>query len=85
MGSEERTVHAAMKVEEIKAALSTVTSAAAENLPLTTVTLCTAWVGSPNVHRVTARASDDRLRRAAILHTIKLLARDTENAGRGQA
>jgi hypothetical protein len=50
--------------------------AAAEDLLLTIVTLCHAWVSSPNVPLVITGVPDEERRRAAIMRTSELLAQD---------
>ena len=76
MGAEARALRAATKVSDIRAALPTLSEAAAEDLLLTIVTLCHAWVSSPNVPLVITGTPDEERRRASIMRTSELLARD---------
>ena len=76
VGAEKRAVHAASKVSEIRAALSGISEAAAEDLLLTIITLCHAWMTSPNVHLVITGTPDQNRRRSTIVRTTELLARD---------
>jgi AcrR family transcriptional regulator len=76
VGAEKRAIHAASKVSEIRAALSGISKAAAEDLLLTIITSCHAWTTSPNVHVVIAGTPDQNRRRSAIVRTTELLARD---------
>ena len=81
VGAETRALRSANKVAEIRRALPGVSEAAAEELLLTIVTLCHAWVSSPNVHAVITRPPDEKRRRASIMRTAELVARDAELAG----
>jgi AcrR family transcriptional regulator len=76
VGAEARALRAATKVSDIRAALPTLSEAAAEDLLLTIVTLCHAWVSSPNVPLVVTGTPDEERRRASIMRTSELLARD---------
>ena len=76
VGAETRVLRAAKKVSEIQTALPTVSEAAAEDLLLTIVTLCHAWVSSPNVHLVITGTPDGERRRGSIMRTSELLAHD---------
>ena len=76
VGAETRALRSAKKVAEIRAALPTVSGAAAEDLLLTIVSLCHAWVSSPNVHLVITGTPDEERRRASIMRTSELLAQD---------
>jgi AcrR family transcriptional regulator len=76
VGAEARALRAATKVSDIRAALPTLSEAAAEDLLLTIVTLCHAWVSSPNVPLVITGTPDEERRRASIMRTSELLARD---------
>jgi AcrR family transcriptional regulator len=76
VGAETRTLRAANKVSEIRDALPALSEAAAEDLLLTIVTLCHAWVSSPNVPLVITGTPDEKRRRASIMRTSELLARD---------
>ena len=78
VGAEMRALRSANKVAEIRTALPAATETAAEDLLLTIVTLCHAWVSSPNVHLVITDVPDGERRRAAIMRTSELLARDAE-------
>ena len=79
VGAEIRALRSAHKVTEIRGALPTATETAAEDLLLTIVTLCHAWVSSPNVHLVITGPPDEERRRASIMRTCELLARDAED------
>lgn len=74
IGAEERTLRASQKVAEIQLALPSMTRCEAEELLLTIVTLCHAWVSTPNVQLVVAGIPDDNRRRATIVRTSELLA-----------
>ncbi|MEE9095910.1 TetR/AcrR family transcriptional regulator [Pseudarthrobacter phenanthrenivorans] len=76
VGADKRAVHAAGKVAELRAALSGVSQAAAEDLLLTIITLCHAWMTSQNVHVVITGSPDQTRRRSAIMRTTELLACD---------
>ena len=76
VGAEKRAIHATSKVSEMRLALPGISRAAAEDLLLTTITLCHAWMTSPNVHLVITGTPDQARRRSAIKRTIELLARD---------
>lgn len=76
VGAETRTLRAANKVTEMRDALPALSEAAAEDLLLTIVTLCHAWVSSPNVPLVITGTPDEDRRRASIMRTSELLARD---------
>jgi len=68
--------HTANNVTEIRSALPALSEAAAEDLLLTIVTLCHAWVASPNVPLVITGPPDEERRRASIVRTGELLAQD---------
>jgi AcrR family transcriptional regulator len=76
VGAETRALRAANKVSEIRDALPALSEAAAEDLLLTIVTLSHAWVSSPNVPLVITGTPDEERRRASIVRTSELLARD---------
>ena len=76
VGAETRALRSANKVTEIREALPALSEPAAEDLLLTIVTLCHAWVSSPNVALVITGAPDEVRRRAAIMRTSELLAHD---------
>ena len=76
VGAEKRAIHAAGKVTEIRAALSGISESYAEDLLLTIITLCHAWMTSQNVHVVITGTPDQTRRRSAIMRTTELLARD---------
>jgi AcrR family transcriptional regulator len=76
VGAETRSLRSATKVAEIQDALPTATERAAEDLLLTIVTLCHAWVSSPNVHLVITGAPDEERRRIFIMRASELLAHD---------
>ncbi|WP_374724957.1 hypothetical protein [Arthrobacter ginsengisoli] len=76
VGAEARALRSANKVTEILGALPTATETAAEDRLLTIVTLCHAWVSSPNVHLVITGTPDGNRRRESIMRTSALLARD---------
>jgi AcrR family transcriptional regulator len=76
VGAETRSLRSATKVAEIQDALPTATETAAEDLLLTIVTLCHAWVSSPNVHLVVTGAPDEERRRIFIMRASELLAHD---------
>ncbi|MCU1435533.1 MAG: hypothetical protein JWR71_2258 [Pseudarthrobacter sp.] len=76
VGAEKRALHSAGKVSEVRTALPAISDAGAEDLLLTIVTLCHAWISSPNVHLVITGAPDDQRRRSAIVRTSELLAQD---------
>lgn len=78
VGAEIRALRSVNKVTEIRGALPAATETAAEDLLLTIVTLCHAWVSSPNVHLVITGTPDEERRRASIMRTSELLARDAE-------
>jgi AcrR family transcriptional regulator len=75
-GAEKRAFHATGKVSEIRSALPGISEAAAEDLLLTIITLCHAWMSSPNVHQVITGTPDQDRRRSAIMRTTELIARD---------
>ena len=66
---------------EIRRALPGLSEAAAEDLLLTIVTLCHSWVSSPNINLVVTGTPDEARRRASIMRTSELLARDAANLG----
>ena len=76
VGAETRALQAANKVAEIRRALPAASVEAAEELLLTIVTLCHAWVSSPNVHAVITPTTDANRRRTSIMRTAELIARD---------
>ncbi|AXJ08842.1 TetR/AcrR family transcriptional regulator [Arthrobacter sp. PM3] len=76
VGAEERALHSANKVAQVRSALPGMSQAAAEDLLLTIVTLCHAWVSSPTVHAVMTGTPDADRRRRAIMRTTELLAAD---------
>lgn len=78
IGAEERTLRASQKVAEIQLALPAITRCESEELLLTIVTLCHAWVSTPNVQLVVAGTPDAKRRRTSIVRTSELLA---EGAG----
>jgi AcrR family transcriptional regulator len=80
--AERRALRSANKVAEIRYALPALSETAAEDLLLTIVTLCHAWASSPNVTLVVTGTQDDSRRRAAIMRTSELLARDAESISR---
>ena len=80
VGAEARTLRSANKVTEIRNALPALSEAAAEDLLLTIVTLCHAWVSSPNVPLVITGPPDEERRRASIARTGELLAQDAVDA-----
>ena len=80
-----RALRSANKVAEIRTALPAATETAAEDLLLTIVTLCHAWVSSPNVHLVITGVPDGERRRASIMRTSELLARDAEGLADGSS
>lgn len=82
--AERRALRSANKVAEIRRALPAVSETAAEDLLLTIVTLCHAWVSSPNVHTVITRTQDGKRRRASIMRTTELVARDAANIGQSE-
>lgn len=83
VGAEIRALRSATKVAEIRTALPEATETAAEDLLLTIVTLCHAWVSSPNVHLVITGTPDGDRRRASIMRTSELLARDAAGMAGG--
>lgn len=76
VGAEGRAHHSSNKVSEIRAALPAISEAGAEDLLLTIVTLCHAWISTPNVHLVITGEPDEERRRAAIMRVSELLAFD---------
>jgi hypothetical protein len=76
-----RALLAADKAAEIRHALPAISEAAAEDLLLTIVTLCHAWVAIPNVRAVITPTGDGTRRRASIVRTVELLSRDAESPG----
>jgi len=76
VGAESRTLHSSNKVSEIRTALPTISEADAEDLLLTIVTLCHAWISTPNIHLIITGEADAERRRAAIMRTSELLAFD---------
>ncbi|MCO4239399.1 TetR family transcriptional regulator [Pseudarthrobacter sp. MDT3-28] len=76
VGAEGRALHSSNKVSEIRAALPAISEAGAEDLLLTIVTLCHAWISTPNVHLVITGEPDEERRRAAIMRASELLAFD---------
>ena len=80
IGADKRMLHSANKASEIQAALPAISRHGAENLLLTVVTLCHGWISNPNVHLVITGAPDAARRRASIVRTSELLARDAEFA-----
>lgn len=74
VGAEARTLQASQKVAEIQLALPGMKRCDAEELLLTIVTLCHAWVSTPNVQLVVAGTPDTHRRRASIVRTGELLA-----------
>ena len=85
VGAETRTLRSATKTAEIQHALATATVKAAEDLLLTIVTLCHAWVSSPNVHLVVTGAPDEERRRTFIMRATELLARDATSTAQAQS
>lgn len=83
VGAEIRALRAASKVAEIRGALPAATERAAEDLLLTIVTLCHAWISSPNVHLVITGTPDGERRRASITRISELLAGDAEGLAGG--
>jgi AcrR family transcriptional regulator len=79
VGAEKRAIHAASKVSEIRAALPGISEAGAEDLLLSIITLCHAWMTNPNVHVVITGTPDENRRRLSIVRTIELLAQDTSD------
>ncbi|NKG19824.1 TetR family transcriptional regulator [Paeniglutamicibacter terrestris] len=77
VGAEQRALRSTGKVAEIQNALPSATMREAEDLLLTIVTLCNAWVSTPNIHLVLTGAPDLQRRRASIVRTSELLAQDT--------
>ncbi|WP_024820723.1 TetR/AcrR family transcriptional regulator [Arthrobacter sp. 31Y] len=77
VGARVRALQAANKVTEIQAALPGVTVTQAEDLLLSIVTLCHAWVSSPNVHEVITGQLDLERRRRTIVRHTELMADDT--------
>ncbi len=82
--AERRSVRSASKVAEVRRALPGLSEAAAEDLLLTIVTLCHSWVSSPNINLVVTGTSDETRRRASIMRTSELLARDAANPSRSE-
>jgi AcrR family transcriptional regulator len=76
VGAEKRALHATRKVSQIRSALPGISEAEAEDLLLNIITLCHAWMSSPNVHLVITGTPDHDRRRSAIMRTTELLARD---------
>lgn len=76
VGAEGRALHSSNKVSEIRAALPAISEAGAEDLLLAIVTLCHAWISTPNVHLVITGEPDEERRRAAIMRASELLAFD---------
>lgn len=76
VGAQARALRSANKVSEIRGALPTASEAAAEDLLLTIVALCHAWVSSPNVPLVITGTPDEERRRVSIMRTSELLALD---------
>ncbi|WP_454698742.1 TetR/AcrR family transcriptional regulator [Arthrobacter humicola] len=76
-----RALLAADKAAEIRHALPAISEAAAEDLLLTIVTLCHAWVAIPNVRAVITPTADGTRRRASIVRTVELLSRDAGSPG----
>ena len=76
VGAEMRSLQSSNKVSEIRAALPSMGEAEAEDLLLTIVTLCHAWMSSPSVHLVITGTPDKARRRAAIVRSSELFARD---------
>lgn len=76
IGAEIRSIHAANKVSEIRAALPGISEDGAEDLLLTIITLCHAWVTIPNVNLVITGTPDRNRRRSSIMRTTELLAHD---------
>lgn len=74
--AEKRALRSATKVAEMRRVLPGLSEAAAEDLLLTIVTLCHAWVSSPNINLVVTGTPDAPRRRASIMRTSELLARD---------
>ena len=74
VGAQKRALHSAKKVAEIRSALPGISEADAEDLLLTIITLCHAWVSNPNVHLVIAGTPDQDRRRSAIMRTSELQA-----------
>ena len=82
--AERRVLRSASKVADIRRALPGLSEAAAEDLLLTIVTLCHSWVSSPNINLVVTGTPDEARRRAFIMRTSELLARDAANLGRSE-
>lgn len=80
VGAEKRALQSADKVSELRIALPAISEAGAEDLLLTVVTLCHAWISSPTVHLVITGTPDKERRRAAVKRTVELLAQDAERA-----
>ncbi|PVZ59704.1 TetR/AcrR family transcriptional regulator [Arthrobacter sp. H-02-3] len=80
VGAEARTLRSTNKVSELRHALPALSEAAAEDLLLTIVTLCHAWVSSPNVALVITGTPDEERRRASVVRTSELLAHDALGA-----
>jgi AcrR family transcriptional regulator len=76
VGAEKRAIRSALKVSEIRGALPQIGEAGAEDLLLTIITLCHAWMSYPNVHLVITGTPNQDRRRSAIMRTSELLARD---------
>jgi AcrR family transcriptional regulator len=76
VGAEQRALRSAGKVAEIRNALPSASEREAEDLLLTIVTLCNAWVSTPNIHLVLTGSPDPDRRRTSIMRTCELLARD---------
>jgi AcrR family transcriptional regulator len=74
--AERRALRSAKKVKELCRALPRVSETAAEELLLTIVTLCHAWVAAPNINAVVTSESREARRRATIVRTAELLAHD---------
>lgn len=83
VGAQTRALQSANKVTEIQTALPGATRMAAEDLLLTIVTLCHAWVSSPNVQLVVTGTPDKERRRASIMRTSELLAHDGTGINNG--
>jgi AcrR family transcriptional regulator len=77
VAAEQRALRSTSKVAEIRKALPSSTPGEAEDLLLTIVTLCNAWVSTPNIHLVLTGAPDLLRRRASIVRISELLAHDT--------
>lgn len=74
--AERRALRSETKVQELCRALPGLNKPEAEELLLTIVTLCHAWVATPNITAIVTPESRNHRRRAMIMRTAELLALD---------